>query len=53
MGYLYDITFIFGRCHHSWGVETHDRHEHDLKYLSYTFVKSKIPVTDKLKDEAL
>ena len=27
--YLYDIKFIFGRCHHSWAAETPVKYEHD------------------------
>ena len=34
-GYLYDITFIFDRCDHSWAVETPDKlYERDWKHLT-------------------
>ena len=52
-GYLYDIKFIFGRCHRSWAAETPGKYEHDWNYLTYTFAKSKFPVTEKLVNEAL
>ena len=32
--YLYDSTFIFYRCHHSSAVETPDKYERGLKYLT-------------------
>ena len=47
-GYLYDIKFIFDRCHCSWAVETPGKYEHDWNYLTYTFAKSRFPVTEKL-----
>ena len=52
---LHDIKFIFDRCHHSWAVETPAKYEHDWKYmyLTYTFAKSKFPVTEKLTNGAL
>ena len=53
VGYLYDIKFIFVRCHHSWAAETPGKYEHDWNYLTYTFVKSKFPVTEKLANGAL
>ena len=28
-GYLYDIKFVFGRCHHSCAAETPGKYEHD------------------------
>ena len=52
-GYLYDIEFIFGRCRRSWAAETPGKYEHDWKYLTYTFAKSKFPATEKLKNGAL
>ena len=52
-GYLNDIKFIFGRCHRSWAAETPGKYEHDWKYLTYTFAKSKFPVTEKLTNGAL
>ena len=52
-GYLYDIKFIFGRCHRSWAAETPGKYQHDWNYLTYTFAKSKFPVTDKLANGAL
>ena len=52
-GYLYDIKFIFGRCHRSWAAETPGKYEHDWNYMTYTFAKSKIPVTEKLANGAL
>ena len=51
-GYLY-IKFVFGRCHRSWAAETPGKYEHDWNYLTYTFAKSKLPVTEKLANEAL
>ena len=39
-GYLYDIKFIFGRCHRSWAAKTPGKYEHDWNYLTYTFAKS-------------
>ena len=51
--YLNDIKFIFGRCHRSWAAETPGNYEHDWKYLTYTFTKSKFPVTEKLRNGAL
>ena len=53
MGNLYDITFKFDKCHRSWAAETPDKHECDLKYLTYTFAKSQFPVTEKLMIGAL
>ena len=52
-GYLYDIKFIFGRCHRSWAAETPGKYEHGWNYLTYTFAKSKFPVTEKLANGAL
>ena len=52
-GYLYDIKFIFGRCHRSWAAETPGKYEHDWNYLTYAFAKSKFPVTEKLANGAL
>ena len=52
-GYLYDIKFIFGRCHRSWAAETPGKYEHDWTYLTYTFAKSKFPVTEKLANGTL
>ena len=52
-GYLYDITFLFDRCHRSWAAETPDKYEHGWKYLTYTFAKSKFPIIDKLTTGAL
>ena len=52
-GYLYDIKFIFGRCHCSWAAETPGKYEHDWNYLTYTFAKLKFPVTEKLANGAL
>ena len=51
--YLYDIKFIFGRCHRSWAAETPGKYEHDWNCLTYTFAKSKFPVTEKLAIGAL
>ena len=51
--YLHDIKFIFGRCHRSWAAETPGKYEHDQNYLTYTFAKSKFPVTEKLANGAL
>ena len=45
-GYLYDIKLIFGRCHRSWAAETPGKYEHDWKYLTYIFAKSKFPVME-------
>ena len=52
-GYLYDIKFMFGRCHRSWAAETPGKYEYDWNYLTYTFAKSKFPVTEKLANGAL
>ena len=52
-GYLYDIKYIFDRCHRSWAAETPGRYEHDWKYLTYTFAESKFPVTEKITNWAL
>ena len=52
-GYLNDIKLIFGRCHRSWAAETPGKYEHDWKYLTYNFAKSKFPVTEKLTNGAL
>ena len=38
--------FMFDRCHHSWAVETPDKYEHDWKYLTYPFAKSKFPAME-------
>ena len=46
---LYEILLIFDRCHHSWWS---DKYEHDWKYVTYTFAKSKFPVTEKLLNKA-
>ena len=51
-GNLYDIKFIFGRCHRSWAAETPGKCEHDWNYLNYNFAKSKFPVTEKLANGA-
>ena len=32
---MYDIMFIFDRCHRSWAAEIPVKYEHDLKYLTY------------------
>ena len=40
-------------CHRSWAAETPDKYECDWKYLSYTFAKSKFPVTEKSTNWAL
>ena len=50
---MYDINFIFGRCHRSWAAETPGKYEHDWKYLPYTFAKSNFPITEKLTNWAL
>ena len=52
-GNLYDIKFIFGRCHRSWAAETSGKCEHDWNYLNYTFAKSTFSVTEKLANGAL
>ena len=52
-GYLNGIKFIFGRCHRSWATKTHAKYEYDWKYLTYTFTKSKFPVTEKSTNGAL
>ena len=51
--YLYDIKFIFDSCHRSWAAETPGIYEHDRNYLTYTFAKTKFPVTEKLANGAL
>ena len=50
---LYNITFILDRCNRSSVAETPDKYESDLKYSTYTFVKSNIPVTMELTNRAL
>ena len=45
--------FIFDRCPRSSAAETPDKYEHDLKYLTYTFAKSKFLVTEKLTNRTL
>ena len=45
--YLHDITLLFDRCHRSWAAGAPDKYECDWKYLTYTFAKSKSPVTEK------
>ena len=52
-GYLYNIKFIFGRCHRSWSTGTPSKYEHDWKYLTYTFAQSKFPLMEKLTNGAL
>ena len=51
--YLYKVTFMFDMCHRSWAAETPDKYERDWKYLTYTFAKSKFPVTEKLSNGVL
>ena len=51
--YLNGIKFIFGKCHRIWAAKTPSNYEHDWNYLTYTFVKSKFPVTEKLANEVL
>ena len=51
--YLYDIKFIFGRCQRIWAAATPGKYEHDRKYLTHTFAKSKFPVTEKITSGAL
>ena len=45
---MYDVTFIFDRCHRNWAAETPDKYERDWKYLTFTFAISKFLVTEKL-----
>ena len=45
--------FIFDRCHQRWAAETPDKHEHEWKYLAYTFADLKFFVTAKLTNGAL
>ena len=51
-GYLYDIKFIFGRCHRSWAAATPGKYEHDWKYLKYTFAKSKISRNGEINERS-
>ena len=51
--YLYSIPFISDRCHCSWVAVTLDKFECDLRYLTYTFAKSKFPIMKKLTKGAL
>ena len=37
IGYLYDKTFAFDRCHRSWAAKTPVKHERHLKYLNQIF----------------
>ena len=52
-GFLYDIKFLFNRCHRSWDAETPDKYEGDWKILAYTFATSKFLVTEKFTNGAL
>ena len=45
---LYDIKFIFDRCHSCWAAKTPDKYERDLKYSTYISAKSKFPIMEKL-----
>ena len=47
-GYLYDIMFIFDRCHRSSAAETPDKYECNWKCLTFTFAKLKFLAMDKL-----
>ena len=40
-------------CHRSWAAKTPIIFERDQNDLSFTFAKSKFPVTEKLVNEAL
>ena len=51
-GCVYNITFIFDRCHHSWAAKTPGKYERGWKYLTYTCAKSKFPITEKLTNGA-
>ena len=51
-GYINDIKLIFGRCHRSWAAATPGKYEHDWKYLTYTFAKSKFPVTEEINERS-
>ena len=51
-GYLYSITFIFDRYHCSWAAGAPDEYECDSKYLTYTFVKSKIPRKGEINEQS-
>ena len=35
-GCMYDIKFIFDRCHRSWAAETFGKYEHGWNYLTHT-----------------
>ena len=51
---LYSIIFCFLYLNNgSWAAETPGKYEHDWNYLTYTFAKSKFPVTEKLANGAL
>ena len=54
-GYLYDITFIFDRCHRSWAhrswaAETPDKYERDWKDITYTLLNQSFPATEKINE---
>ena len=53
IGYLYNITFIFGRRHRSWATEPPVKYERDEKNLSCTYAISKFPITEKLAKGAV
>ena len=52
-GYLWNITFIFGRCLRSLPAVTFVKYGCDLKNLTQTFASSKFPLTEKLTNGVL
>ena len=51
--YLFNITFIFDRCHRSWVAMTPVKHECDVKKWTGTFARSKIQLAENLTNGAL
>ena len=51
IGYIYNIMFIFDRCHCSWAAVTPAKYAHDLKCLTYTFAKWKFSVMETLTNK--
>ena len=50
--YMYDITLVFDRCRRSSAAATSDKYEHDWKYLTYTFVKSKFSCNGEISERS-
>ena len=50
---ILNITFVFGRCRRSLAAMTSVKYEGDSRNLISTFVKSEIPLTEKLMNRDL